>query len=56
MSEKGVGKPTFVHFPKLFDNIFVPYEGKNLLDGEILCLGMISKYLYMLFYAGEIQT
>ena len=29
--------------------------GKNL-DGEILCLGMISEYLYMLFYAGEIQN
>ena len=27
--------------------------GKNLVDGEILCLGMISEYLY--FYAGEIQ-
>ena len=30
--------------------------GKNLVDGEILCLGMISEYLYMLFYAGEIQN
>ena len=29
--------------------------GKNLVDGEILCLGIISAYLYMLFYAGEIQ-
>ena len=29
--------------------------GKNLVDGEMLCLGMISAYLYMLFYAGEIQ-
>ena len=23
--------------------------GKNLVDGEILCLGMISEYLYMLY-------
>ena len=30
--------------------------GKNLVDGEMLCLGMISEYLYMLFYAGEIQN
>ena len=30
--------------------------GKNLVDGEILCLGIISAYLYMLFYAGEIQN
>ena len=30
--------------------------GKNLVDGEILCLGMISEYWYMLFYAGEIQN
>ena len=30
--------------------------GKNLVDGEILCLGMISEYLYMLFYAGEMQN
>ena len=30
--------------------------GKNLVDGEMLCLGMISAYLYMLFYAGEIQN
>ena len=29
---------------------------KNLVDGEILCLGIISAYLYMLFYAGEIQN
>ena len=30
---------------------------KNLVDGKILCLGMISEYLYnMLFYAGEIQN
>ena len=35
---------------------FVALWGKNLVDGEILCLGMISKYLYMLFYAGEIQN
>ena len=27
--------------------------GKNLVDGEILCLGIISAYLYMLFYAGD---
>ena len=27
--------------------------GKNLVDGEILCLGMISEYLYMLFFAGD---
>ena len=30
--------------------------GKILVDGEILCLGIISAYLYMLFYAGEIQN
>ena len=30
--------------------------GKNLVDGEMLCLGIISAYLYMLFYAGEIQN
>ena len=30
--------------------------GKNLVDGEIVCLGMIPEYLYMLFYAGEIQN
>ena len=30
--------------------------GKNLVDGEILCLGIIPAYLYMLFYAGEIQN
>ena len=30
--------------------------GKNLVDREILCLGMISEYLYMLFSAGEIQN
>ena len=30
--------------------------GKNLVDGEILCLGIISAYLYMLFYEGEIQN
>ena len=27
--------------------------GKKLVDGEILCLGMISEYLYMLFFAGD---
>ena len=32
---------------------FVTLRGKNLLDGEILCLGIISAYLYMLFYAGD---
>ena len=48
---------------KFFDKIFVDVEdfvtllmGKNLVDGEILCLGIISAYLYMLFYAGEIQN
>ena len=47
---------------KFFDKIFVRRRfrnapmGKNLVDGEILCLGMISEYLYMLFYAGEIQN
>ena len=30
--------------------------GKSLVDGEMLCLGIISAYLYMLFYAGEIQN
>ena len=33
-----------------------PYGEKNLVDGEMLCLGIISAYLYMLFYAGEIQN
>ena len=30
-----------------------PYGEKNLVDGLILCLGIISEYLNMLFYAGE---
>ena len=30
--------------------------GKNLVDGEMLCLGIISAHLYMLFYAGDIQN
>ena len=30
--------------------------GKNLVDVEMLCLGMIWADLYMLFYAGEIQN
>ena len=30
--------------------------GKNLVDGENFMFGMISEYLYMLFYAGEIQN
>ena len=30
--------------------------GKKSCDGEMLCLGIISAYLYMLFYAGEIQN
>ena len=45
-----------------FDKIFVVEDfvtllmgKKNLVDREILCLGMISEYLYMPFYAGEIQ-
>ena len=51
---------------KFFDKIFVRNScrrrfrnapmGKNLVDGEILCLGMISEYLYMIFYEGEIQN
>ena len=30
--------------------------GKNLVDGEMFCLSMVSTSLYMLFYAGEIQN
>ena len=30
--------------------------GKNLKDGEMLCLGMVSTNLFRLFYAGEIQN
>ena len=42
---------------KFFDKIFVRRRFRNaLVDGEILCLGIISEYLYMLFYAGEIQN
>ena len=31
------------------------YLGKNLVDGELFYLGMVSTNLYMLFYVGEIQ-
>ena len=30
--------------------------GKNLGDGEMLCLSMVSTNLFRLFYAGEIQN
>ena len=30
--------------------------GKNLVDGEMLCLGTVSTNLFRLFYAGEIQN
>ena len=29
---------------------------KNLVDGEMFCLGMVSTNLYMMYYAGEIQN
>ena len=29
---------------------------KNLVDGEMLCLGMVSTNLFRLFYAGDIQN
>ena len=38
------------------EDFVTPLMGKNLVDGEILCLGMISTNWYMLFYAGEIQN
>ena len=42
--------------PKILPTRFCLW-GKNLVDGEMLCLGIISAYLYiMLFYAGEIQN
>ena len=31
-------------------------RGKNLIDGEMLCLGTVSTNLFRLFYAGEIQN
>ena len=43
-----------------FDKIFVPSKislrslwEKNLVDGEMFSLGMVSTNLYMLFYAGR---
>ena len=31
------------------------FMGKNLVDGEMFCLGMVSTNLYKPFYAGEIK-
>ena len=31
-------------------------EKINLVDGEMLCLGMVSTNLFRLIYAGEIQN
>ena len=37
------------------DSVTLPM-GKNLVDGEMLCLGMVSTNLFRLFYAGETQN
>ena len=36
--------------------VFMVLMGKNLVDEEMLCLGMVSTNLFRLFYAGEIQN
>ena len=41
---------------KLAVEDFVTLLGKNLVDGEMFSLGMVSTNWYMLFYAGEIQN
>ena len=38
------------------DFVTLPIWGKNLVDGEMLCLGTVSTNLFRLFYAGEIQN
>ena len=50
-------------FDKIFEPTFcrrrfrnAPYRDKNLVDGEMLCLGMVSTNLFRLFYAGDIQN
>ena len=45
-----------LNFSTRFSSVEDFVTGKNLVDGEILCLGIISEYLHMLFYAGEIQN
>ena len=35
---------------------FVTLLGKNIVDGEMSCLGTVSTNLFRLFYAGEIQN